>query len=254
MVERYGDTQSSAGWVWAIVGIIVAALVVWWIAAAVSNNRKSSADIPTSQAVGATQGDDESSSNQPSEMVGGAEAPSEQARADQATPSEIQAFQRWNQQQQGDLRPESINEGMRHLNEATTGLMGLYQRSPTPGSQMGGGPDEGISQAVSAERERFDQAIDELQAASSADEPRAFKNAAGEFIALVDGIRGHSESAGGSDTSSDQSIKQLRQKVDDIDESRSLLEQRDDVRGFFSQSSEVLHTFAQNAQTNTQDR
>lgn len=240
MVEKYGDTQGSAGWVWAIVGIIVAALIVWWIAAAVSNNqRHDTSGALSEQTVGATTPSGETSGAR--DLPAGVLPSGGTQQAGVGYPAEVQAFNDWAQQDHGDWSAASVEEGMARLNQATDAILNRYAPPSAAQSAVGGGPQGTLGDAVSTERGQFKESIDKLNQARAANDPVAFQAAASDFATLAEGIR-----AEGGIAASEKSVKDLREDVSKIDANKPLSEQSDDVQGFFEQSATVLTSLAQN--------
>jgi hypothetical protein len=272
MVEKYGDTHSSAGWVWAIVGIIVAALVVWWIAAAVSDNTEPTYE---SQAVSANEeagaeggefaqneptlvednqaiGSDQPIDEQQQPQMGGEDPMAQgsdpmgdvETQNVQGQPEQLQALNEWNQQQQrAELTPDSINEGVGRLNQAAGGVLLLFSQAPQAGAQVGGGPSGSIAESVSSQRAQLDQSIQALKEAETSNQSQAFHAAAQDFVSLLDEMQAQANL-----DSVNEPLEQLRQGVSQIEPGQPLTEQQQQVQSFFDQGAEVLNVFAQNVQ------
>lgn len=251
MVDRYEDNYRGAGWVWAIVGIIVAALIVWWIAAAVTDKSDPEFEAQTQNAPANTDSD-RGALAQGSPPQNQAQRPAMDAPtasdtdppASDGTDDSLEALNGWNQQEQGELDDSAIDEGVAYLSDAASNLSTSYTGEGfEQGDQTGGGPPSEATQALRTQRTSLEESVQDLRSAKSAEYPQAFHEVATNFVALVDEIQ---KEVNLEDVR--EPLNQLHQVLGEISPKQALNEQKPALKSFFDQSATVLNGFADNLQ------
>jgi len=216
VVERYEESRRGAGWVWAIVGVVVAALLIWWIAAAVTN--------PSDDTMRAQ----------------GQDAPISQTQDADA----LAQLNLWNEQERARFDETVLDDGSTRLSGAAEEIASrLGADTPQQGSQTGGGPVDEAGESLSDQRTQLETSVEELKVADSANYPESFYKVAMNFVALVDAIQNQANIEEASEP-----LEQLHVALEGLSADQPLDEQKPALDSFFNQGTEVLNTFAQYTQ------
>ncbi|TDP64450.1 hypothetical protein [Bradymonas sediminis] len=256
MVERYEESRRGAGWVWAIVGIIVAALVIWWVGAALTDNTD---DSYTAQGEQVSEGynTNEIAENEPSPELGEeaitdpAQDSDELAQADlpagfdeaesTGDDTSLANLNAWTEQDHPSLDAAALDDGTARLSEAAGEVATLFGAAALDeGSQVGGGPPDESAQALVSERTRLEASVEELKNSQSAEYPGVFYQVAKDFVALVDGIQNQADTEEASEP-----LEQLHGALDELSPTQDLDEQESAIKSFFDNGAQVLNAFAE---------
>lgn len=221
MVERYEEDRRGAGWVWTIVGIVVAALLVWWIAASVSSPTEDSMRAQGPQApFGATQQEDA-----------------------------LAQLNRWTQQERSRYDEAVIDDGSTRLSGAAEEIASRFVAdAPQQGSQTGGGPVDEAGESLQEQRAQLEASVEELKVAKATDYPERFYTVAMNFVALADAIQNQANIDAASEP-----LEQLHAALEELSADQPLDEQEPALASFFDRGTELLNTFAQHTQQPSPD-